>query len=158
MEDIAIARALHVVSVVVWIGGVTIVTGIFLPALQRGEFGEDWLAAFRAVERRFIWVARTAALIVGASGFYIVAKLDLWHRFASAHFWWMHAMLGLWMLFMIVLFVIEPLVVRRRFEDRARADPRDAFARLQQGHVLLVALALLTVVGAIAGAHGWSPF
>lgn len=158
MEDIAIARALHVVSVVVWIGGVTVVTAIFLPALRRGEFGADWLPAFRAIECRFIWVARIAALIVGASGFYIVAKLDLWYRFASAHFWWMHAMLSLWLLFMVVLFVIEPLVVRRPFEDRARADQRDAFARLQRGHVLLVVLALLTVVGAVAGAHGWSPF
>lgn len=106
MEEIAIARAFHVASVVVWIGGVTMATVIFIPAIRRSEFGEDWLAAFHAIERRFIWVARVAALIVGVTGFYLVAKLDLWSRFSSIQFWWMDAMLGLWLLFMIVLFVV----------------------------------------------------
>jgi uncharacterized membrane protein len=158
MSEIALARALHVASVVVWIGGVFFVTMIFLPALRRGAFGADRLSAFHAVEHRFIWVARVAALVVGATGFYIVAKLDLWSRFESGMYWWMHAMLGLWLLFMVVLFVIEPLIVRRRFELSAKADPEAAFARLQRGHELLVVLALLTVLGAVAGAHGWSPF
>jgi uncharacterized membrane protein len=38
MDDIAIARALHVVSVVVWIGGVTFMTTIVLPSIRRSEF------------------------------------------------------------------------------------------------------------------------
>jgi uncharacterized membrane protein len=158
MDDIAIARALHVLSVVVWIGGVTFMTTIVLPSIRRGEFGEDWVKAFHTAEHRFIWVARTAALIVGASGFYIVVRLDLWQRFASARFWWMHAMLGLWLIFMAVLFVIEPLILRRRFDAWAAANPREAFASLQRGHILLVALSLMTILGAVAGAHGWMPF
>lgn len=158
MDDIAIARALHVAGVVVWIGGVTMATAVFLPALRRGEFGDDWLAAFHAVESRFIWIARAMALLVGATGFYIVARLDLWQRFADGRFWWMHAMLGLWLLFMAVLFVFEPLVLRRRFQGWASASPREAFDWLQRGHTLLVVLALLTIIGAVAGANGWSPF
>lgn len=156
MEEIAIARAFHVASVVVWIGGVTMATVIFIPAIRRSEFGEDWLAAFHAIERRFIWVARAAALIVGVTGFYLVAKLDLWSRFSSIQFWWMDAMLGLWLLFMIVLFVVEPLVLRGRFLNWARADPSAAFAWLQTGHALLLILAFLTILGAVAGSHGGS--
>jgi hypothetical protein len=57
-----------------------------------------------------------------------------------------------------VLFVFEPLVLQRRFRGWAAADPKEAFARLQMGHAVLVALALLTIFGAVAGAHGWSPF
>ncbi len=158
MDDIAIARALHVAGVVVWMGGVTMATTVFLPALRRGEFGDDWPAAFHAVESRFIWIARAMALLVGATGFYIVERLNLWPRFASADYWWMHAMLGLWLLFMGVLFVFEPLVLRRRFHSWARAEPREAFAWLQWGHTLLLTLALVTIVGAVAGAHGYSPF
>jgi uncharacterized membrane protein len=158
MDDIAIARALHVASVVVWIGGVAMATVVVIPAIRRGELGQDWLAAFHAIERRFIWIARTAALIVGATGFYIVAKLDLWDRFSSLHFWWMDAMLGLWLLFMAVLFVVEPLILRRRFPAWARENPEEAFARLQRGHIVLLTLALVTILGAVAGAYGWSPF
>ena len=43
MDDIAIARALHVVSVVVWIGGVIFMTTIVLPSIRRSECGDDWL-------------------------------------------------------------------------------------------------------------------
>jgi hypothetical protein len=100
----------------------------------------------------------SAALIVGATGLYIVARLDLWQQLASAKFWWMHAMLGLWLIFMAVLFVAEPLILRRRFDGWAAANPREAFASLQRGHVLLVVLSLLTILGAVAGAHGWMPF
>ena len=34
---------------------------------------------------------------------------DLWGRFGEARFWWMHAMVGLWLVFALMLFVIEPL-------------------------------------------------
>jgi len=35
MDDVTIARALHVVFVVVWIGGVAFVTTVLLPAARR---------------------------------------------------------------------------------------------------------------------------
>lgn len=158
MDDIAFAKALHVASIVVWIGGVTMATVIILPALRKGELGKDWPKVFHAIESRFIWLARAMALIVGATGFYMIEKLDLWPRFSSAHFWWMHAMLGLWIVFMAVLFVGEPLILRKRFHHWAETDPKKAFAALQRGHVVLVTLALLTILGAVAGAQGWSPF
>ncbi|MGH6992710.1 MAG: hypothetical protein ACRED8_11285, partial [Caulobacteraceae bacterium] len=91
MIDVLIARGLHVVAVVVWIGGVGLVTTVVLPALRKGDLGEDRRAAFQAIERRFSWQARAAALVVLASGLYMVAREDLWSRYRSAGFWWMHA-------------------------------------------------------------------
>ena len=78
MDDIAIARAIHVFAVVVWIGGVAMVTTVILPVVRRGE--KERLALLEAVERRFIWQARIATLLVAASGFYMVGRLDLWDR------------------------------------------------------------------------------
>ena len=74
MHDVAVARALHVLAVVIWIGGVTMVTTVVLPAVRRGDLGADRLAAFQAIERRFVWQVRTAVIVVGASGFYMVAR------------------------------------------------------------------------------------
>ena len=49
----------------IWVGGVSIVTSVVVPAVRRGDFGADRLAAFQAIERRFVWQARAAIIIVG---------------------------------------------------------------------------------------------
>jgi len=41
MDGIAIARALHVLAVVVWIGGLAMATTVVLPAVRRGDLGAD---------------------------------------------------------------------------------------------------------------------
>jgi len=120
MDSLALARALHVLAVVIWIGGVSVVTTAFLPALRGGELGADWLTTFQAIERRFVWQARAAIIIVGATGLYMIVQADLWDRFRSADYWWMHAMVALWTLFAIGLFVLEPLFLDRRLR---RCDP-----------------------------------
>ena len=109
MDDVVIARALHVLFVVIWIGGVSMATSVVLPAVRRGDLGENRLAAFQAIERRFAWQARTAIVVVGLTGFYMVWRLDLWDRFRTASFWWMHAMVCLWLLFAFVLFIARTL-------------------------------------------------
>jgi uncharacterized membrane protein len=158
MEDVIIARALHVLGVVVWIGGVAMATTVVLPAIRRGALGPAWLLAFQAIEHRFAWQARLAVIVVGATGFYMTARLDLWDRFRSVEFWWMHAMVCLWLLFTAVLFVIEPFIVARRFHRWATEAPHDAFRRLHRGHMILLALGLITIFGAVAGSQGWSVF
>jgi len=158
LDDVAIARALHVLAVVIWIGGVALVTTVILPAVRRGDFGSDRLGAFLAIEHRFVWQARAAVIIVGATGFYMSARLDLWARFSSAQFWWMHAMVFVWLLFAFVLFVAEPFVLRRRMHDRGTASPEAALTWLYRGHLVLLALGAITIFGAVAGAYGWSIF
>ncbi len=158
IDDLALARALHILGVIIWIGGVSMVTTVALPAIRRGALGADRLAAFQALERRFAWQARIAVLVVGLSGFYLIERFDMWSRFASAHFWWMHAMLFVWSLFFLLLFVAEPLIAHRYFDDWAGRDPDRAFTVMHRAHMLLLTLSLLTVFGAMAGSHGWLLF
>jgi len=158
MDGLALARALHVLAVVIWVGGVSIVTSVVLPAVRRGEFGVDRLGAFQAIERRFVWQARGAIIIVGATGFYMIWVTDLWDRFASAAFWWMHAMVGVWTLFALGLFVVEPFILDRHLTRWASSRPDRFFARLGHVHWVLLLLSLITLVGAVAGSHGWPLF
>lgn len=155
MDGPTFARVLHVLAVIVWIGGVSIVTTVALPAIRRGALGPDRIAALEAFERRFVWQARTAVIIVGATGFYMIDQFDLWDRFADVRFWWMHAMVCVWALFALLLFVGEPLILHRHFAIWARRDPDRAFAVLHYLHIALLVLALITVFGAVAGSHGW---
>jgi uncharacterized membrane protein len=158
MEDVVIARALHVLAVVIWIGGMAMATTVALPAVRRGDLGADRLKAFQAIERRFVWQARAAVVIVGLTGFYMAMRLDLWERFQSAQFWWMHAMVGLWLLFAFVLFVAEPFILHRHFNRWATAAPEAAFTWLHGMHWVLLVLSLATIFGAVAGSQGWSVF
>lgn len=158
MGELVLARVLHVLAVVIWIGGISIVTTALLPAIRRGELGADWLAAFRAIERRFVWQARIAILLVGATGFYMIAAADLWDRFSTLGYWWMHAMVGLWAIFAIGLFVVEPFILDRRVERWAVRRPAAIFTWLTSVHYLLLALSLVTIFGAVAGSRGWLIF
>lgn len=158
MDDIIIARVLHVLAVVVWIGGISMATTVVLPAVRRGDLGPDRLKAFQAVEHRFVWQARGAVILTGLSGLYMVARLDLWARFQEASFWWMHFMVALWLLFAFVLFIAEPFILHRHFRRWASRDPGSAFAALYRGHIVLLALSFIVIFGAVAGSHGWSIF
>jgi uncharacterized membrane protein len=154
MDGAIIARVLHVLGVVLWIGGVAMVTTILLPAARRMQTPDKRVLFFENVERGFALQARFTTLITGLSGLYLVYKHDLWQRFAHIEFWWMHAMVLVWALFTLVLFVLEPLVLHRRFAERAQRDPDGAFALVQRFHWLLLVLSLITVAGAVAGSHG----
>jgi len=155
MTDVIIARVLHVLAVVIWIGGLSMVTTVVLPAIRRGQLGESPWRAFESVERRFVWQARAAIIVVGLTGLSMTSQLQLWDRFRSASFWWMHAMVCVWLLFALLLFVIEPLVLHRRLRTWAEAQPEATLAWLHRAHWVLLGLTFVTVCGAVAGSQGF---
>jgi uncharacterized membrane protein len=154
MEAWGYARVLHVIGVVLWIGGVSMVTMSLLPAVRDFADRENPLELFERVERRFARQSRWTTLLVGASGFYLVAALDLWDRFSQPAYWWMHAMVTVWAIFTLMLFVLEPLVLHRWLEQRARRDPIGTLGLIARMHWVLLGLSLLTIAGAVAGSHG----
>lgn len=154
MNEFALVRALHVFAIVLWIGGVAFVTTVLLPTVRRTRAPADRLAFFGRIERRFAWQARVTTLLAGATGFWMTHRYGLWLRFADPAFWWMHAMVLVWAIFTLMLFVLEPLVLHRVLEARNKRDPEGTFALVQRLHWLLLALSLIAVAGAVAGAHG----
>ena len=156
MDDVVLARAIHVLSVVHWIGGVAFVTLIALPlALSRGG-AEGW-ALFNAMENRFATQVRWTIPLAGASGLWMSWRSDLWYRFADPHVWWMDAMAGLWLIFALMVFVVEPLA-HTWFEREGRRDPEAMLRRMSRVHALLLTIAAITVLGAVAGAQGFNVF
>ncbi len=155
MESLAVARVLHVLGVVLWIGGVAMVTAVLLPAVQRFKTPEERVVFFEEIERRFAAQSRATTLVVGASGFYLVYELDLWWRLARPEFWWMHAMIIIWVIFTLMLFVFEPLFLHRWFIERAQRAPDATFGLVAHLHWVLMTLSLVAVAGAVAGSHGY---
>lgn len=154
MDELALARALHVVAIVAWIGGVYIVTFVILPSVRNMDEALDQIRTFDDIETRFGLHAKIMTLLAGGSGFYMVYKLDAWDRYASMDFWWLHAMTVIWVLFTLVLFVLEPLFLHSWFDRRAQEAPAETFALVTRLHKVLLAASLVTAFGAVYGVHG----
>ncbi|MGO4566951.1 hypothetical protein AB4Z52_18165 [Rhizobium sp. 2YAF20] len=157
MDDIVVARALHVLAVIHWIGGLAFVTLVVLPFARSHQMSKDALMLFEGIERHFSAQVRLSVPLAGATGLWMTYRMELWDRFADPNFWWMSAMVGLWLIFMLMLFVIEPFL-HRKFEKSARQDPTSAFRRVSRLHEFLLLLATVTAFGAVAGSHGFSFF
>ena len=151
-DDFTLARLIHVVAVAAWIGGVWFVTFVVIPAIVRSDVPAERLAAFHRIEGRFAPQARWWVLLAGLSGFWMTWRADLWSRFAEPQMWWMHAMVALWLVFAIMLFIAEPLVLHRRMASSP--EPERDFARMATMHRVLSIAGFVTVAGAVGGAHG----
>lgn len=157
MDDLAIARALHVIAVVMWIGGVSFVTMVLLPSIRRrdgGDGGGGGVDLFEALESPFARQSRITTLIAGLSGLYLIYRLDAWDRFLDPAYWWMHGMVLIWVLFSLMLFVFEPWFLHAWFRRRAEAAPAATMSLIQRLHIILITLSLIVVFGAVTGVHG----
>src|SRR5262249_46627315 len=137
MDDVTLARAIHVLAVVLWIGGVALVTTVLLPAVRRFKSPEERVAFFESVEQRFAAQARVTTAVAGLSGLYMIYCTDLWSPFAMPAFWWMHAMVALWLIFSVMLFIAEPLFLHQWFLSRARSAPESTFRLIHGLHWFL---------------------
>jgi uncharacterized membrane protein len=155
-NQFVLARALHIVAVVMWIGGVAFVTTVLIPSLRTLNCDENPLQLFEHLEGRFALQAKVATLLTGLSGFWMLNYLSAWSRYLDFQFWWLHLMTAIWFIFTLVLFVLEPLFLHKLFHRLAEQDNDAAFKKLQIMHRVLLSLSLLAVATAVAGGHGYS--
>jgi uncharacterized membrane protein len=153
LDDIELARALHVLFIMHWIGGVAFVTLVALPLARAREDGLAGWALFEAIEKRFSQQVRWSIPLAGATGLWMVWRLDLWTQFSDPTFWWLDAMALIWAVFMALVFVVEP-IVRTKLAAEATRDPRAVLRRLSRAHIVLLSAMVVTILGAVAGAHG----
>jgi uncharacterized membrane protein len=153
INDYALWRGLHVLSVVLWIGGVAFVTTILIPPLRRN--GNDY-ALFEKLEHRFGLQAKFSTQIAMISGFAMLHLSNGWSRLSDT--WWLWAMIATWAIFTLMLFVLEPWLIHRWLKQKAQVDPAGTMALLQRLHYGLLTLSLITVAGGVIGAHGGAWF
>ncbi|SQH75514.1 conserved membrane protein of unknown function [Shewanella benthica] len=151
-----IARAIHVLGVVLWIGGVAFVTTILLPAIKQLTSPEKRLALFEQLESKFSFQAKFITLATGISGYVMLDIINGWDRYLYPQFWWMHLMTLVWGIFTLVLFVLEPLFLHQWFHKKAAQDSEKTFRIVHIMHIFLLSLSLIAVAGATVGSHGYT--
>nr|WP_208408756.1 hypothetical protein [Sphingomonas vulcanisoli] len=134
-----------------WIGGVAFVTMVIMPVIRRRYPPNDRLATFRTFEGPFSLLARIWVTLAGASGAWMLWRGHLWPLLVEPRFWWLDAMVLLWLAFAAMLYVIEPIAHRAH---PAQWPREKAFGQLEKAHRLALTAALITIAGAVAGSHG----
>ncbi len=154
MEHYTLARVIHVIAVILWIGGVSMVTTVLIPAIKKLKSKEDQIKTFEQIEGRFAVQAKVTTLLTGITGFYMLYAIDGWDRYLNLKFWWIHAMTLVWVLFTLVLYVLEPLFLHKLFRKYAEKNPEKTFSIMHRAHWFLLLLSLITTAGVVAGSHG----
>ena len=150
-----LARTIHVVAIVFWIGGVAFITTVLLPTINKVVDKEQRVLLFEQLEHKFAWHAKLATFATGVSGYYMLDFLNAWQRYQEMQYWWLHLMSFVWLIFSLVLFVLEPLFLHRWFIEQAKQDSNKSFKLLQKMHYILLSISILAVVGAVGGSHGY---
>lgn len=157
IDGLTLARGLHVLALVHWIGGVAMVTTIVLPRARTMADTSAAVAAFEAFEGRFAAQARYSILLAGISGFYMLDKIQAWDRLFDLAYWWLTLMVAVWVVFALMVFVLEPLVVHRLFHDYALRDKEHAFALAINSHLVALVVSGVAIAAGVLGGHGALP-
>lgn len=81
--------------------------------------------------------------------------LNACSRLTEFRYWWMHAMVILWLLFMFMLYVIEPNVLQKKNKNEIQPGSDKTIFMIQKTHWILLLFSLITIIGTTTGSHGW---
>ena len=155
MNDLTIARAIHILSIIIWIGGVGFVTAVLIPTIRHSAHEKQQLLIFHAIENRFSFIAKFAVVLAGLSGFYMVYVLNAWDRFLQIRYFWMHAMVLLWLMFVFALFIIEPFMFKNHGRIIKDHGSIMNLRKTEIVHLIILICSLATIFISVLGAHGF---
>ena len=85
LPPIVLARIVHVLCIVLWIGGVAFVTTVLIPAVRALPAGAQQIELFERLESRFALQARVTTVLAGGSGLYMLYAMEAWSRYLDPY-------------------------------------------------------------------------
>jgi uncharacterized membrane protein len=140
------ALIIHILSVVIWIGGVSFVTLVTFPMILRMDKSLEMVLMFQGVEHRFAKIAKTMVILAGLSGFYLIYEKGL-----SFGVW---IMIIVWAFYASLLFGLEKLIFKKLFsKPEDQSDMKKVFNVLQVFHWVVLGLSFLAIAAGVHEAH-----
>ena len=150
---ISILTAMHVLGVVVWIGGVAFVTMIVFPMITRMENSLEKVIFFQGMEHRFAKIAKISVAVVGLTGGWLLYLTGEWRILFSMVGMGPTLMILVWTFYVLVL-LFEGKLFKMIFGSSTQQDTDKVFSLLSRFHWVVLGLSLLAIgVGVWAG-HG----
>jgi uncharacterized membrane protein len=145
-----VALSLHVISAIVWVGGMFFAVLVLRPATGPLEAAARLELWSRVLGRFFAWIAAAIVLLL-ASGYAMIFALFSGFRGATLH---VHIMQGIGIL-MVLIYLHVYFAPWRRFQAAiARRDYPAAGAQLGQFRWIVVGNLVLGLINAAVGASG----
>jgi len=153
MDIFAYLLGIHVVTVVIWIGGVAFVTTIIIPTITGMEDSLAKALMFQRIESRFAKQAWYYIVVTGLSGaglLYVTGKFRLLFTVDGIG---ITAMVIVWFLYLIVL-TFEKKIFAFLFGGSRELDPKKIFFILGTFHWVVLVISLLAVFLGVISGHG----
>jgi len=154
MELAPLLTAIHVVTILLWIGGVAFVTVIIFPLIQKMESSFEQVLMFQRIEHRFARHVRWYLAISGATGFWLLSTEHSFGYLLTREGLGSAIMLFAWVFYLSVL-TFEKSVFAKLFAKPGEFDAKKVFRGLGIFHWVILGLSLLAVfVGVWQGHSG----
>jgi len=148
-----LSAAIHVVGVVIWIGGVAFVTIILFPMIQEMENPLEKALLFQKVEHRFARLVRVVIVVVGITGAYNLHARGLYSIMTSPEGFWLDLMIGVYAVYALLIFGLEKALFKRIFKETQNLDADRIFRHMSTFHWVVLTFSLLAVAGGVMGNH-----
>lgn len=145
--------AIHVLGVVIWIGGVAFVTLIVFPMIIRMEGSLEKMVFFQGIEHRFAKIAKLSVFIVGLTGAWLLHLTDEWDILFEFSGIGPTLMLIVWTFYVLILF-LEGRLFKLIFRGKAQPDTSKVFSILTVFHWVVLSLSLLAIGVGVWSGHG----
>lgn len=150
----SIMHIIHVLTVILWIGGLAFVTTMIFPVIYKTPDALQKVLFFQRIEHKFAKIARTYNLITGISGFAMVIIMGWFPVMLTKEGLGLTIMAVIWVIWFVMLWGLEPLIIKKMLDNMAKKgaqmDIDGIFKRLNKMHwVLLTASLVASAAGAV---------
>lgn len=149
---VPLLTALHVVTIVLWIGGVAFVTIIIFPMLLRMEDSLEKVLLFQRVENKFARQARSYAWMAGITGGILLYLTGQYSILFTLNGLGVTIMLLVWLIYTFIL-TFEKRIFKVLFSQPEKLDTSKVFRRLNLFHWFIMGLSLLAVFVGVYSGH-----
>lgn len=153
---------IHLITVILWIGGLAFVTVIMLPITLGTKDSLQKVLSFQRVEHRFAKLARIYNIVTGVSGFVMLFMMDwqklLFTRDGAA----LTVMTVIWVFWFVMLFGLEPIIIRKMLEKMIKGEEKmdidGVFRKMFVLHWVLMVVSFAAAAAGALHAHGYRIF
>ncbi len=152
-----IMHIIHLLAVIIWIGGLAFVTIIIFPVIFKTPDPLQKVLTFQRIEHRFAKIARYFVVLVGLSGFGMLFITGWYLALFTIPGLPLTFMTLVWVFWMIMLFGVEPLIIKKMLERMAKEGNEmtidSVFKRVNRMHWVLLFVSLLASTAGAVTAH-----
>ncbi|HSQ78887.1 MAG TPA: hypothetical protein VLN91_08335 [Nitrospirota bacterium] len=149
---LTILLIIHVICVIIWIGGVAFVTMVIFPMVYRTEGSLEKALLFQGVEHRFAGMVKWLVAIVGVTGLWMLSAKYGFTILLQPRGFGVLIMLFAWTLYTAVL-LFERTIFGKLFADPEKIDMNKALRMINTMHWFLLIISFSAVAGGVWFGH-----